>query len=83
MTFLFRHHRGSLADSMDTVIEVESIEQLCSIIESVHGSGKISARYYCFDQRINWQTYIVCHDNGYDRGPVGFANANPFGEQHQ
>ena len=79
MTFLFRHHRGSLAESMDTVVKVETINQLCSIIEAVHGPGKISARYYMFDERINWQTYIVCH-NGCG---VGFANADPFGEQHQ
>jgi len=64
---LFREHRGSLEDSMKTVTNVESlkdIEKICNF------KGEYKIKYYCFDDRINWNTYIVTCDDKV----IGFTN---------
>jgi hypothetical protein len=77
----FREHRGSLADSMKTVVEVADHESLLEhirrlaqpwptfppvTVETVH------IRPYGWDERIQWDTHIVTLD-GY--GVLGFTDA--------
>lgn len=61
-TFLYREHRGSLAESMTTVREVTKL----SDIEGAH-----SCVYYCFDHRIDWKTWLILDA---DCRPLGMAN---------
>lgn len=76
----FREHRGSLDDSMETVIELEGKPELVDIVKNcLNGYGHdllinketIRIEPYGYDKRINWDTYIITLD-GY--GVFGFAN---------
>lgn len=79
-TVLFRFHRGSLDDSMKTVVEIDTWEQLEELIEE-SWQVKISAmeiKPYIYDDRIDWETQIVtikvCADETCVTYPVGFLN---------
>jgi hypothetical protein len=64
----YRSHRGSLEDSMATVIEVNSLDDLRDKLnakqeyEPFKIKGKLTCIWYCKDDRIGWDTYIVCAD---------------------
>jgi hypothetical protein len=75
---LVREHRGGLDESMTTVRPVRDREHLIEVIrESLAPFGKIvesaqiSVGPYCFDPRIEWDTYII-EIEGY--GVWGMAN---------
>ncbi len=70
--FLYRDHRGSLVDSMKTVREMLTFNELKNHIESIHGEGEIVVKEYCYDGRIKWNTHIVTHDGK----AVGFTNGH-------
>jgi hypothetical protein len=76
----FREHRGGLAESMETVVEVanrvELIIHLAHLMERYPGTvvdfQKIKIEPYGgWDERIGWDTYIVTLE-GY--GVLGFTN---------
>ena len=69
--FLYRDHRGGLAEAMDTVQEMESYTDLVRHITRVFGTGEVTVKPYGYDKRIDWDTHIVCF-NGQG---VGFTNA--------
>jgi len=74
MKTLFRYHRGGLTESMATTIEIESKKELISILnKNIFGTDfeNITIEPYCFDSRINWDTYIVHLE---DYGVIGFTN---------
>ncbi len=59
----YRDHRGSLAESMETVQEFETGEDLVDYLKKdssfpvfIH---LVEIKHYCFDKRINWETHIV------------------------
>lgn len=58
----YREHRGSLAESMTTVREVTKLSDI---------KGAHSCVYYCFDHRIDWETYLILDA---DCCPLGMAN---------
>lgn len=59
----FRHHRGSLSASMETVVEVAGIAELVGALHAAGWEpGKIEIMPYGFDDRIGWDTYIVTVD---------------------
>lgn len=73
-----REHRGLLADSMKTVVEIDpTIESLANAIQnSLHDflcvdKDKIKVKPYVYDDRIKWDTHIVTID-GY--GVYGFTD---------
>ncbi len=74
--FLYRDHRGSLADSMSTVQQMDSIEDLETHLSKVYKQpsvGIITVEPYVYDKRVGWNTYIVCVDGravGFTDGPV-------------
>jgi len=76
----FRFHRGSLALSMETTIEVYSkIELFCKIFQEHSKIGECDYRFedmtidpYGRDYRIGWDTYMVCINGN----AVGFADGN-------
>lgn len=76
----FRFHRGLLADSMTTVVEIPpTIEALCDLLAAEFRcfpstpkiGGHVHVEAYAYDRRIDWHTYIVTLD-GY--GVVGFTD---------
>ena len=69
--FLYRDHRGGLAESMQDAREMADFAELKRHLFRVFGEGKITVEPYGYDSRIQWNTHIVCH-NG--RG-VGYTNA--------
>lgn len=70
--FLYREHRGSLVDSMRTVKEMSNFSELENYIQNIHGEGEITVKEYCYDERIKWNTHIVCLDGT----PVGFTDSH-------
>lgn len=56
----------SLADSMLTVKEVNSMEELKEKMEKdfpgYYKTDTIKFEDYCYDERIDWHTYLICAD---------------------
>ncbi len=82
----YRDHKGSLSDSMETVIELsgkwELYHHLLNTLPIVNFKGKrfrhssfeineLEINKYVYDKRINWDTYIVIL-KGF--GVVGFTD---------
>lgn len=66
----YRSHRGLLEDSMATVVEIEA--SLFALADLLHVEpNRITVEPYCYDQRIDWDTYIVCVDGA----PWGFTDS--------
>lgn len=63
-----RHHRGSLADSMETACEIQSLDDLFKFF----GSDKITTKHCGYDNRIDWETYLVIDESGH---PIGMTDA--------
>ena len=63
MKVLYRPHRSTLEESMAEVKEFSSIKELCEYLaEQCKGAFDVSdiyISYYCYDERIDWETYIV------------------------
>lgn len=60
----YRDHRGSLAESMDTVQEVSTIEEIKNHLNKFynqigHSVVEIKFVHVGMDDRINWDTYHV------------------------
>jgi hypothetical protein len=68
----FREHRGTLAEAMETVIEVDaSLAALASLLKVKPKQVKVEK--YMYDDRIGWDTHIVTVDGeavGFTNGPV-------------
>lgn len=78
----FREHRGSLADSMETVIEIpatkaalkEAINNALLPYEAQFTEEQILIDRLTFDERTGWDTHIV-YAKGY--GVFGFTDEMP------
>ena len=60
----YRDHRGSLSESMKTVIEVDSVDEIKARLNKYYNDfgqsvEEIKFEYCCFDARIGWDTYYV------------------------
>lgn len=73
----FRFHRGSLADSMATVVEVDGRTALIDLLDDTiirdlppKAYAVTVKPYGGIDERIGWDTYIVL----VDEIPVGFTD---------
>ena len=72
----FRFHRPTLDESLETQIEIRTKQELYEIIsERYHNINfsinDLKIEFYTYDQRINWNTYIVHSDA---IGVAGFTN---------
>jgi len=68
----FREHRETLKDSLATEREIPNLAELQKVCEEIAGTaGKIAVKYYCHDDRIGEDVYIVLM-TGF--GVVGFTN---------
>lgn len=78
---LFRFHRGTLDESMETVEEVDAFEDLLLLVAHNMDLELVSLSYkpYGYDHRIDWDTQIVmARFKGFDAAwPVGFLNKDP------
>ena len=81
-----REHRGSLTDSMATLVEIPPTRKaLTAHINKILGKSgmqisrqdvHVNGYYRALDRRIGWErTYIVTVDN---YGPFGFCDENPL-----
>jgi hypothetical protein len=61
----YRDHTGSLSDSMETVQEVSTIEEIKEHLNNKFHKAfgqsveEIKFQYACMDKRVNWDTYYV------------------------
>lgn len=88
LPLLFRFHRGGLDESMATIVEIKSSDDLLKTILLNWDITFIGLQLepYGYDHRIGWDTYIVrgvlqrdpiiCY-------PVGFLNQRPSWLQHE
>lgn len=65
---LFRQHRGDLVDSMLTVKEVHSLEDVQNIVPLA--GNELKCKWYAKDDRIGWDTWIITDQHGV----LGFSN---------
>lgn len=68
MPFLFRWHRGSLAESMETVREFQDIESFKNYLTEQSKRfgkefGKLGSTHCGYDSRIKWDTWYIT-ENG-------------------
>lgn len=70
----FRFHRGSLKESMTTVVEIGGLLDLIAELQNAGWPpGNVAVKRYVFDDRINWDTHIVTLDDvavGFTDGPI-------------
>jgi len=66
---LFRPHRHLLDESMQEVKTVKSLNDIRKILNLKDGE-ELVLEYYCYDDRIKWETFIVTVDGC----AVGFTN---------
>lgn len=61
MSILYRDHRGGLDESMATVQEIKSMQQLRAYLKTQYSVPIVDMKieYACFDPRLNWETYYV------------------------
>lgn len=72
---LYRPHRGSLAEAMKEVMEVTSLQGIREyyIKRGFSVEEPLTCKWYAFDKRINWDTWIVCENGkalGFSNGPL-------------
>ncbi len=68
----FREHRGTLAEAMETVVELEPTLAAVALHLKVKPK-QVQVKKYTYDDRIGWDTYIVTVDGdavGFTNGPV-------------
>lgn len=73
----FRFHKGSLADSLATEIQVDSLQEIMlEIYEDGWEAGSLTCEYYGKDDRTDGypDTYIVTGTYRGRRVPVGFSD---------
>lgn len=74
----FRWHRGGLAESMATVVDVPHRDALIAVVSGglgLAGTNAIAVEPYGYDDRIGWDTHIVLVDGnavGMTDGPMPF-----------
>lgn len=83
MSFLYRPHRRLLADAMDEVVELKDKADLILHIKREWSSlphdfeiseKTVQVEKYGFDDRINWDTYVVLLEMDGKPGAIGFTN---------
>jgi hypothetical protein len=85
----YRPHRGGLAESMAEVIDVKTLDELITAMSrgllnwypknKLPTAANVTIEPYCKDERIGWDTYIVCVDGqawGFTDGPLVVQTGN-------
>lgn len=70
---LFRWHSGgSVFESVAKAVSVADFEALDVLVKARWGAGVVTVKSYVYDERIDWDTQLVCHDDracGYTSRP--------------
>lgn len=74
---LFRYHRGDLAESLKTAVEVEDSEHLVHLVFRVYGPGELEVSPYCDDTRPGMETWLKTYAVTWKNAIVGFTNGLP------
>ena len=71
-----RGHRELLTESMAIAREVNTKEEFINYFSSewMRGGTIVVNDYHIFDERIGWQTFIVCHRINGKNSAIGFAD---------
>jgi hypothetical protein len=82
----FREHRGSLWDSMATLVELPDRAALLAHCQRLLDpfdvqvlDSQLRIEPYTYDDRVRWETWIVSID-GY--GVIGFTDDGPIKPSH-
>lgn len=63
----FRHHRETLADALETTVEVGSraglLEYLSTHYKHQLEDGDLQIKHQRYDERCGWDSHIVCLKN--------------------
>jgi hypothetical protein len=76
----FREHRGGLAESMRTCVDLETKEAFLTHMRRVvqpfveNGAFTLAFKPYGYDDRIGWDTVLVVLEG---HCPIGMMNAPP------
>lgn len=54
---LFRYHRGSLDESMKTIVQINSVHELCELLNV--DEKDLKCEPYGYDERIGWDAYVI------------------------
>ncbi len=78
MKTLFREHKGSLEDSLQTIVEVENLKDIQRIVNDkyFHPVLDLKTEYYTYDKRIDWDTYIITAMLEETRIVIGFTKGD-------
>ena len=72
-SILFRYHCRDLIESLESIVEISNKKHLEDIIHEKYGEGNVTVDEECsYDDRIDWNEYIVCHNDG----AVGYLNSS-------
>lgn len=83
MRIKFRPHRGSLAEAMAEMVEVDGMAGLLAHLRATHpefgppfvAAGVHVKPYNCDDDRVGWKNVHIVAQDGW--GVVGFTNGAP------
>jgi len=75
----FRTYTGSLVESMKTVVDISSIDELIKHLNKDTFFGEVEQvkfKHSCFDNRVGWDTYyVLCRHKGQSNFEVfGMSN---------
>lgn len=76
---IYRPHRRNLTESLEEKQEFPNLKSMFAYIaqdEILEISERdIGIYYYCYDERIDWETYIVCYNDDEYKHPqaIGFC----------
>ncbi len=78
MKVLFREHKGSLEDSLQTIKEVDSLKDIQFTMNEkyFHPISNLKSEYYTYDGRISWDTYIITAMLEETRIVIGFTKGD-------
>jgi hypothetical protein len=69
---LYRPQHGSLIESLFDCVDIPNTKEALALHLKVKPSD-IDVKFYTYDDRINWDTYLVCVKGqavGYTSGPL-------------
>lgn len=81
-SFLYRPVRGGLAQAMSEIVRIHGGTVQLAQHLGVEPS-RVHVKPYIYDQRIKWDTYLVCVDGfaaGYTDGPVIVNDADAIAD---
>lgn len=76
----FRQHRGGLAESMETVVELNTKEEFGTYMRNLVkdlldlDECTLTVTEYTYDARIGWNTFLISVEG---HGPIGMTDSIP------